>query len=144
MRRAPKYVRGFIDRHGKPRWYFRRRGFRPVPLPGLPWSPEFMAAYETALAGQRFEPVNARVKPGTMRALALSYFNSLAFRQMKASTQRVYRNIIDRFLDEADKEGHKIARRAPQPCGASTLTSSWPHALADQMQRTAFAKFCAR
>jgi hypothetical protein len=25
MRRAPKYVHGFIDRHGKPRFYFRRR-----------------------------------------------------------------------------------------------------------------------
>src|SRR5262252_8656396 len=40
------------DRHGKPRWYFRRPGFKQMPLPGLPWSPEFMAAYEEALAGQ--------------------------------------------------------------------------------------------
>ena len=34
MRRAPKYVHGFIRRHGKPRFYFRRRGFNKVPLPG--------------------------------------------------------------------------------------------------------------
>jgi hypothetical protein len=28
----------------------RRRGFKRVALPSLPWSPEFMAAYEAALA----------------------------------------------------------------------------------------------
>jgi hypothetical protein len=27
MRRRPKYVQGFIDLHGKPRWYFRRACF---------------------------------------------------------------------------------------------------------------------
>jgi hypothetical protein len=37
MRRPPKYCNGFIDRHGKVRWYFRRAGFKKVPLPGLPW-----------------------------------------------------------------------------------------------------------
>jgi integrase len=56
MKRPPKYVQGFIDRHGKPRFYFRRPGFKSVPLPGLPWSPEFMAAYAEALAGQPLQP----------------------------------------------------------------------------------------
>jgi hypothetical protein len=32
MRRPPKFVHGFIDRHGKPRWYFRRAGFKQVRL----------------------------------------------------------------------------------------------------------------
>ena len=27
MRRPPKYVHGFLDRHGKPRFYFRRARF---------------------------------------------------------------------------------------------------------------------
>ena len=116
MGRAPKYVQGFIDRHGKSRFYFRRRGFKSAPLPGLPWSPEFMAAYEAALAGQPWEARTARVKPGTMRALAISYYNSVAFRQMKASTQGVYRNIADRFLEETDKEGRKLGDK-----GAATL-----------------------
>jgi hypothetical protein len=52
MKRPPKYVHGFIDRHGKPRFYFRRAGFKKVPLPGLPWSSQFMEAYEQAIAGQ--------------------------------------------------------------------------------------------
>jgi integrase len=109
MRRAPKFVHGFIDRHGKPRFYFRRRGFKQRPLLGLPWSPQFMAAYEEALADQAVSIGIGRVKPGTIRALAVSYYNSGAFRSMKPSTQSVYRNIIDRFCQEKDKEDHEYA-----------------------------------
>src|SRR5262249_9507841 len=72
MRRPHKFVQGFVDRHGKPRWYFRRPGFKRTPLPGLPWSPEFMAAYEEALAGQIVQIGSSRVRPGTIRALAIS------------------------------------------------------------------------
>ena len=45
MRRLPKFVHGFIDRHGRPRLYFRRSGFKQRPLTGLPWSPEFIAQH---------------------------------------------------------------------------------------------------
>jgi hypothetical protein len=31
-----RFVHGFIDRHGKPRCYFRRAGFKKSPLPSLP------------------------------------------------------------------------------------------------------------
>jgi site-specific recombinase XerD len=105
--KAPRYTHSYIDRHGKPRFYFRRPGFKRVPLPGLPWSPEFMAAREHALAGQPLPIGAANTKPGTMRALAVSYFQSGAYRQMKPSTRGVYRNIIERFCDEAGKNGVK-------------------------------------
>jgi integrase len=111
MKRPPKFVNGFIDRHGKPRFYLRRRGFKSVPLPGLPWSPQFMEAYENALAGQPLQIVRSRTKPGTIRALAMSYFNSLAFRSMKPSTQSVYRNIIDRFCVEHGEKGAATLKR---------------------------------
>lgn len=107
MRRPPKYVQGFVDRHGKARFYLRRSGFKSVALPGLPWSPEFMAAYEEALAGQPVQIGIERVKPGTIRALAVSYYNSIGFRSMKPITQSVYRNIIDRFCKEKDKDGRE-------------------------------------
>ena len=100
MRRPPQYVNGFIDRYGKARWYFRRLGFKRMTLPGLPWSPEFMAAYEQALAGQPM-PIGAeRVQPGTLRALAVSYFASPTFRTTRPSTQYTYRNVIDRLCAE--------------------------------------------
>lgn len=103
--KLPRYVHGYTDARGKPRWYFRRAGFKGVPLPGLPWSPEFMAAHEAALAGQPIEIGSKRTKPGTMRELAVSYFNSIGFRAMKPSTQGVYRNIINRFCEEAGATG---------------------------------------
>jgi hypothetical protein len=68
LRKPPQYTRGFIDRHGTPRWYFRRAGFKSVPLPGLPWSPEFMAAREAAMKGEaasKSEIGASRTKPGT-------------------------------------------------------------------------------
>ena len=42
-RKLPKYVQGFVDGEGRPYNYFRRPGYPRVRLPGLPWSPEFMA-----------------------------------------------------------------------------------------------------
>jgi integrase len=131
MRRPPKYVQGFIDRHGKPRFYFRRPGFKVVPLPGLPWSPPFMAAYEAALAGQPAEIGSARTNPGTVRALAVSYFNSSDFSSLKPSSQAIYRGVIDRFCIQYGnnrvaglKREHVVrlmAARAERPVAANTL-----------------------
>jgi len=56
-----------------------------------------MEAYETALAGQPRQIGSARMKPGTVRALAVSYFNSPDFRSLRPSSQAIYRGIIDRF-----------------------------------------------
>src|SRR5262249_25682180 len=102
LRRPPKYVQGFIDRHGKARFYFRRPGFKSVPLPGLPWSPDFMAAYEEALAGHPAEIGASRVKPGTMGALAVSYFNSPEFRSLESSSRYNYRAATERFCKQSD------------------------------------------
>ena len=131
MRRPPQYVNGFIDRYGKARWYFRRAGFKRVPLPGLPWSPEFMAAYEQALAGQPLQIGGARTNPGTVRALAVSYFHSSDFRSLKLSSQAIYRGVIDRFcIQYGDnrvaglKREHVVklmAARTEKPVAANNL-----------------------
>jgi integrase len=102
--RHPKFVHPYIDVRGKPRFYFRRAGFKQVPLPGLPWSPEFMAAYEAALAGQPAAP--SRIKPGTLRALAVSYFGSMVFLSLKPRTRRVYRNRIEQLCKQKDAIGN--------------------------------------
>jgi integrase len=136
--KLPRFIQQYIDRHGKPRWYFRRAGFPRIPLPGLPWSPEFMAAYEMALAGQSLEIGSKKTKPGTMRALAVSYFNSLAFHSLKASSQSKYRGIIESFCGAKGTTGicygdmpaasmrrehivKLMAQRAGKPSGANNL-----------------------
>jgi integrase len=129
--RLPRYVHGFVDRHGKPRFYFRRPGFETKALHGLPFSAEFMSDYEAALAGQP-PPVGAnRAPPGSMWALALSYFTSPEFRTLRPSTQRAYRGIIERLCKEhGDKRAADMRRdhvvklmaaRAEQPGAANGL-----------------------
>jgi hypothetical protein len=50
------YVQTYRDCRGKVRHYVRRRGKPNVPLPGLPGSPEFMAAYQSAIASDGHAP----------------------------------------------------------------------------------------
>ena len=111
--KMPKYTQGFIDRHGKPRFYLRKAGCKPVPLPGLPWSPSFMAAREAALDGEapRIEIGASRTKPGTINALVVSYFNSMAFQALAPETRRTRRNILERFRAEhGDKRSGMLKR----------------------------------
>ena len=101
MRRLPKFVHGFIDRHGKPRFYFRRPGFKRTALRGLPWSPEFMAAYEAALAAAAHVEIGAsRTVAGTVNAVVIGYFGSAAFHNLAPASQRQYRSIMERFRRE--------------------------------------------
>jgi hypothetical protein len=98
--RLPRYVQGFLDRHGRPRHYLRRPRYKRVRLPGTPWTPKFMAAYEAALAG-RAAPVeigSQRTLPGTIDALIVAYYRSDAFlKALAPETQRMRRNISERF-----------------------------------------------
>jgi hypothetical protein len=48
-----RHVNEYRDRHGKVRRYFRRKGGRSIPLPGLPGSIEFMAAYQARSPSSR-------------------------------------------------------------------------------------------
>jgi integrase len=95
----PKYVQAWVDpRDGRAYYYLRRRGFPRVRLPGLPWSPTFMAAYEAAMSGARTAIGAGRVKPGSVAAVVAEYFDSQKFFGSKsAGTQRMRRGILERF-----------------------------------------------
>lgn len=103
-----KYIHRFKDRHGRLRYYFRRGGGQ-VPLPGEPGSEAFMDAYQAALEGSDKPPVGqSRIRPGSIDALAIAYYQSADFRTMAASSQAVYRGIIERFRVEY---GHLRVRK---------------------------------
>ena len=96
--KLPKYVQAWVDRDGRARCYFRRRGYPLVRLPGLPWSPSFMAAYEAALTGPRTAIGAGRIKPGSVAAVVAEYFDSRQFFGSKSTgTQRMRRGILERF-----------------------------------------------
>jgi len=97
--KLPKYVQHWVDeRDGRAYYYLRRRGFPRVRLPGLPWSPSFMAAYEAAMSGARTAIGAGRVKPGSVAAVIAEYLDSQTFFTSKsAGTQRMRRGILERF-----------------------------------------------
>ncbi|HEY8596653.1 MAG TPA: hypothetical protein VIL84_15585 [Devosiaceae bacterium] len=133
-RKPPKYCHGFVDRYGKARWYYRPPSAeKAVPLPGLPWSPTFMAAYEQASAGEAHTPAASekRIKPGSVDAVAVAYYRSYEYGQLKPITKQTYRNMIERFRAEhGDKpiarieRGHikaMMAKRQDQPQAANGI-----------------------
>jgi integrase len=97
--KLPKFVQAWVDpRDGRAYYYFRRRGLPRVRLPGLPWSPSFMAAYEAALTGPRTAIGTGRIKPGSVAAVVAAYLDSQqAFGSKSAGTQRMRRGILERF-----------------------------------------------
>jgi integrase len=97
--KLPKFTQAWVDaRDGRAYYYLRRRGFPRVRLPGLPWSPSFMAAYESALAGPRTAIGAGRIKPGSVAAVVAEYFDSQQFfGSKKPGTQRMRRGILERF-----------------------------------------------
>ena len=108
----PKFVQAFIDRNGKPRFYFRRPGFKSVALPGLPWSPQFMEVYEAALLGQPLQIGANRTKPGTVSAAIIGYYSDQSFLTLAPSTQRPLRGIIEHFrADHGDKRIASLQRQ---------------------------------
>ena len=99
--KLPKYINGFIDRHGRPRFYIRRPGFKAAPLPGLPYSPEFMAAYTEALGTPPVDVLGKRTNnPGTINALVVAYYGSAAWAGLAPQTQQVRRRFIERFREQ--------------------------------------------
>src|SRR5262249_23989367 len=107
-----KYVHSFRDRHGKARCYFRRPGFKRVPLAGAPLSEEFMAAYWAAIAAQAL-PVGAKkTVQGMVNAAVVGYYNSLAFKSLSPKTAKKYRYTYEAFRAEhGDKRIALLERR---------------------------------
>ena len=114
MTRLPlRYVNAFRDRHGKLRHVFRRRGFKKVPLPGLPGSDEFMSTYQAALAGVeiKLEIGARRTAPGTVNAAVVGYYTSTAFQELSAGSKKQIRSILERFRSaHGDKRLHLLQR----------------------------------
>ncbi|WP_272007026.1 tyrosine-type recombinase/integrase [Roseovarius sp. ZX-A-9] len=103
-----KYVVEDTDRHGNVRIYFRRNG-KKIRLPGPIGSPQFLAAYKAAFAGEtkaKNTPNSAQVPPGSVRFLCIEYFKSAMFRELSPRTQMVRRSILERFCQHKN-DGEK-------------------------------------
>ena len=100
------YVHTFIDRHGRQRFYARRAGCKSVALPGLPGSEVFMATYQNWLNNLEVREIGAsRTKPGTINAAIVAYYTHVSFTDLAPATQRMRRNILERFRAQQGPSG---------------------------------------
>lgn len=96
------YIKIYADRHGHPRHYFRRPGYPSATLPGKPGSPEFMDAYNAALAKESPKPKRT-IEPAALGTVASAiglYLRSVSFSTKAPDTQRTRRNELNRFRDQ--------------------------------------------
>jgi len=110
------HIHSFRNRHGTMVHYFRRRGCKIVRLRGIPGSPEFMRAYEAAIGNAEPMVIGAdRAKAGTVAATVGLMFVSVAFADLADGTQRVRRNLLERFREaHGDKRIATIERKHVQ------------------------------
>lgn len=93
------YVNRFYDRHGRLRFYFRRRGTR-RPLLGIPGSSEFMAAYQAALDETKETKVAPIDKASTIAQLAASWRASAANRLLSVLHLMMIHAIREQVRDD--------------------------------------------
>jgi integrase len=116
---ALPYVKSYRDSTGTMRRYFRKRGHKAVALPGVPGSADFMTAYQDAL-GEPAPQRGPRQGPGTVGALTCEYLQSPAFANLKPSSKRSYRIVLDRF---GKLHGHRMVHDMPRAKVAAYIGS---------------------
>ena len=116
-----KYVQSYRGYH-----YFRRRGSPYVQLPGVVGSPEFMEAYQRALAAAPVAiGVSKRSGPGSISAAIAEYYASQAWRSLTGGTPALRRTILEHFREH---HGDKRLASLPREFIIALLDSMAPHA----------------
>lgn len=111
MKHDLPYVNAYKDRHGRMRYYFRRKGYARRSLPH-PDAPNFLDAYrEASKPVARVEPSETFL-PGTFKALCHEYEHSAEFGQLAKSTQRETRYVLNALVAKhGDNPINKFERR---------------------------------
>jgi integrase len=99
-----EYVQAFEDRHGTMRYYFRRKGYKRITLPGPPGSTKFAAAYEAARQAMKPAATSVVEGPRSMGAAIAEYYLSLPFKSKTLSTQKGYRDVLEKFRGEYGRD----------------------------------------
>lgn len=103
-----KYVNEYVDRTGKVRRYFRRKGKQLGVLPGEVGSAEFMAAYALFLAEKPGSAIAPRpMHKDSLGKLIVDYYGHRMFTDLKASTRQLYRYALEPI---AKTHGHRSVR----------------------------------
>lgn len=99
------FVNDYVDRHGKRRYKFRRKGYKTRSLPGRPGQKQFNDAYAAACAQAPIPEATAPEKLGapnrdwTFAQLVDLYYQSSKWTQIQDSTKSSYRSVINYCVD---------------------------------------------
>jgi integrase len=99
-----RYVHSFVDKTGRPRFYFRYRG-KQWPLPGQPGAREFVERYDALLASVAITTARPALTaavvfgPRTVGGVIEKYLASTEFTSTAPGTQRIYRTALDKLKE---------------------------------------------
>jgi integrase len=131
----PQWVSEYRDRHGKPRYRFRRKGFAQYLFKHPPGTEGFRQEYQACKQGIAAEPVIPgieRTKPGSFNDLISRYYRSPDFLDPGERTREVYRGVIERWRV---KYGNGMVRDLRAHHVEKMMTEMLPHRTAANMLR---------
>jgi integrase len=110
-RPRPPYLQRHVTRHGKVIWYVRVGKGERARIRGEYGSPEFMAAYHAAMAGEA-APAPARAANGSLAWLVARYRETSAWASLSLATRRQRDNILKHVLAASgEAPASEITRR---------------------------------
>lgn len=131
----PKYVSEYRDRHGKPRYRFRRKGFAQYLFKHAPGTEGFRQEYKACVDGvasERLAPGADRIAPGTFDDLIARYYRSPDFLDPSDRTREVYRGVIEQWRA---KYGKATVRDLEARHVVQMMAEKLPHRTAANMLR---------
>ena len=150
----PEWVSEFRDRHGKPRYRFRRKGFDQYLFKCAPGTEGFRQEYQACVQGLAAAPTapgGSRAKPGSFDDLVARYYRSPDFLDPGDRTREVYRGVIDRWRETIGKNGRRygdsMVRDLQSRHVEAMMAEMLPHRTAANMLRkrlSALMKFAIR
>lgn len=124
MSDLPANVRPVLDRHGKVRYRFRRKGWASAYVKGEPGSAEFLRSLAEIIEQGRAAKASVKsphkATPRSLDDLFARMKTGTRWQKKAASTKLVQGRIIERFLDRTSKSGRRYGERP-----VSEVTVAW-------------------
>lgn len=131
----PRWVSEYCDRHGKPRYRFRRKGHAQYLFKASPGTEGFRQEYQACLDGIAAGPIipgAERVPAGSFHDLISRYYRSPDFLDPGDRTREVYRGVIERWRT---RYGDGLVRDLRTSHVEDLMAEMLPHRTAANMLR---------
>lgn len=131
----PDNVTEYRDRHGKPRYRYRKTGQKSYTFKSVPGSEAFRQEYDACVSGIAapvVAPGKNAIISGSFNDLIARYYRSPDFLDPSERTRVVYRGVIERWRV---KYGHAVVRDLQAKHVETMMAEMLPHKTAANMLR---------